>query len=609
MQRRAVSDRRDAPFLPVTLGECKARRWGQLDVIIVTPDAYVDHSSFPAALLGRLLEAEGVRVGVIARPDADGDDLKKLGEPRMFFAISSGAVDSMLANYTAQKRLRSDDAYAPAGRAGARPDRAAIVYANAIRRLYGRNVPVLAGGVEVSLRRFAHYDFWDNRVRRPILLDAPVDALVYGMGETPLLQIVRRMLAAAPASEGRARIDAFAEAVRPVNGVVYRTPASRPAPDGYVALPAFEDVRHDPVSHVKAFLDEARHRAHGVFQDSAGKRVIANPPPDPLTADELDRTYELPFQRRAHPSYEERVPALELVQFSITSHRGCCGGCLFCGISTHQGTTVQSRSAESVLRELQAIAKHPEFRGTVRDIGGPTANMWGCRCAREAPCDRVSCLAPERCPHLADDQKGYLALLERASRVRGIKHVFVSTGVRMDLALGCPTFVEELARHYTSGHLKVAPEHVSPHVLRHMGKPAGAEFARFLDAFLDASREAEKRQFVLPYFIAAHPGCRIEDMVEVALYLCERDLVVEQCQIYTPIPGTASCVMYATGMNPFTGEDVYVERDARRREMQKALILRHRVENRPLIRRALRLIGKPQLGRVLLGKRPGRSGS
>ena len=597
-KRRAKPLGAGKSFLPTTLEEA-GRGWGELDVILVTGDAYVDHPSFAAALLGRLLEAEGFRVGILDRPDPQGDDVKRLGEPRLFFAVSSGAVDSMVSNYTAQKKRRSDDAYAPGGRGGGRPDRATIVYANALRRVFGRNVPILAGGLEVSLRRFAHYDFWSDSVRRSILLDAPVDALVYGMGEKPMLAIARALREAGDAPSGRGRIEAFAEVARRVRGVVYRTPASRAAPEGFAALPCCEEVRDDPEAQVRAFREEEKHRERGVYQDCAGKRVIANPPAEALTTEELDAVYALPFQRQSHPKYKEPVPALEQVQFSVTAHRGCSGGCAFCGISAHQGKAIQSRSDGSVLAEIRGYLAHPDFRGTVRDVGGPTANMWNARCAKEHPCRRPSCLAPRRCPHFRDDPTGYLELLDKARRIRGVKHLFVTTGVRMDLALECPAFIEALARHYTSGHLKVAPEHVVPSVLRLMRKPDGRHFPEFLDAFRKASRKAGKEQYVLPYFIAAHPGCRIEDMVEVAVFLKERGIRAEQCQIFTPLPGTASAVMYATGLDPYSGKPVYVERDPKRREMQKALILWHRPESRKLIREAMQIIGGPDMGELL----------
>jgi len=594
-----------AAFLPTTRAACEARGWQSLDVIFVTGDAYVDHPSFAAALLGRMLEAEGLRVGVIARPDPEADDVALLGEPRLFFAIAAGAVDSMINNYTAQKRRRSDDDYAPGGRGGRRPDRATIVYANALRRLFGRGVPIVAGGLEASLRRFSHYDFWSDRVRRSIALDAPVDALVHGMGERPLLDLAAALRGQEPAA-GRERIAVFADAARRTPGVVYVAAASDPAPRGFCELPSHEEVCSVPAALAEAFVQEERNRDRGAYQDCAGKRVIANPPPRPLATEEMDRLYALPFQRAAHPENRERVPALEQVQFSVTAHRGCSGGCAFCGISAHQGKAVQSRSAESVLAEVRSFARHPDFRGTVRDVGGATANLWGARCERGRACARPSCLAPRRCPHLHVDQRAYLDLLGRARAAAGVKHLFVTTGVRMDLALECPEFVAALAAHYTSGHLKVAPEHVAPEVLERMRKPEGRVFQRFLEAFGKASQAAGKEQYVLPYFIAAHPGCRMEDMIELALFLRRHSIRVEQCQLFIPIPGTAAAVMYATGMDPYTGEKVFVERHPRRREMQKALILWHLPESRKLVLEALRIAGRMDLaGTLAAGARRG----
>ena len=586
----------------MSLDEAAARQWGELDVIFVTGDAYVDHPSFPAALLGRMLEAYGFAVGVVARPRPEHpEDVARLGKPRLFFAVAPGCVDSMVSNYTAQKRKRRSDAYAPGGRGGGRPNRAAIVYCNMIRRVFGKDAAILAGGVEASLRRFAHYDFWDDVVRRPILLDAPADALVYGMGEKPLLEIARAMrsrMARAGSNPSRE----MADVVREAPGVVYRTAASEKPPEGYRRLPSVEEVANSPEAQVRAFMVEMRRRRDGVFQECAGHRVVANPLPPPLTAAEMDAVYDLPFARRAHPSYSQKIPALDQVQFSVTSHRGCCGGCTFCGIGAHQGKTIQSRSRASILREVEIIAGHPDFKGTVRDIGGATANMWGLRCTAHEECRRPSCLVPEVCRRLETDQRPYVALLEAARRVPGVRHLFVSSGVRMDLALLCEPFIEAFARHYTSGHAKVAPEHVVPEVLRVMMKPGAETFRKFVEKFREASARAGKEQYVLPYFIAAHPGSRIEDMVEVALALKRENMRVEQCQIFTPIPGSASAVMYATGINPFDGRPVFVERNARRREMQKALALWHRPESRKRIREALKLCGLERKASALTGR-------
>jgi uncharacterized radical SAM protein YgiQ len=585
--------------------EVHSRGWKELDVIFVTGDAYVDHPAFAPALLGRLLESRGFRVGIISRPDPeDVDDMARLGTPRLFFAVSPGAVDSMVNNYTAQKRPRRSDEYAPAGKGGGRPNRALIVYCNLIRRRFGKSAAILAGGIEASLRRLAHYDFWDDRVRRAVLLDTPADALVYGMGERPLLDIAaemdRRMKrrSASPAEQ-------LADVARNTRGVVWRCAASEAPPAGYRELPSFEAISGDPKTQIAAFNDELNHRNDGVYQDCAGHRVVANPSAEPLTAQDLDAVYALPFRRMPHPSYKEPIPALAQVQFSITSHRGCFGGCAFCGITSHQGKTVQSRSRESILNEVREIVHHPQFRGTIRDIGGPTANMWGLHCAHEKPCARPSCLAPEICPHLATDGMPYVRLLDEARRIEGVKHLFIGSGVRMDLALKCEPFIEAMAAHYTSGHAKVAPEQVVPHILRIMMKPDGKAFLKFLKKFREASKKAGKEQYVLPYFIAAHPGSLLEDMIEVALFLKRERLRVEQCQIFIPLPGTASAVMYATGINPYDGKPLYVERDMRKREMQKALVLYHLPENAKRVRAALALCGRKDLISVLLPRARG----
>ena len=590
-----------------------ARGWTQCDVVIVTGDAYVDHPAFAPALLGRVLEAAGFQVGILARPRPDHPkDIARLGRPRLFFAVAPGAVDSMVSNFTAQKRRRRSDAYAPGGRGGGRPERALIVYCNMIRRVFGKAAAILAGGIEASLRRFAHYDFWDDAVRRPVLLDAPADALVYGMGERPLLAAARAVRAGSARKGPTATpAESLARVARRVRGMVWRTAASDKPPKGFHGLPSFEAVRDDAGSYVRAFNEEIRCRETGVYQDCAGHRVAANPPARPLTTKELDAAYALPFTRMAHPAYAERIPALEQVQFSVTSHRGCFGGCAFCGIAAHQGHVVQSRSGHSILSEVRGFVGHPQFKGTVRDIGGPTANMWGLRCTRSRPCSRRNCLAPLVCRHLETDQTPYVHLLEAARRIKGVKHLFVSTGVRMDLALKCPPLIEALARHHTSGHARVAPEHVVPEVLEVMMKPAGRAFTDYLNAFRRASLSAGKEQYLLPYFMAAHPGSRLEDMIEVALFLNREGMRVEQCQIFTPTPGTAGTVMYHTGINPHTGKRVFVEKDMHRRQMQKALVLCHLAGNRALVLEALRICGRTDLARTLLpgtGRRRGKTG-
>ena len=589
----------------MTREAAQRRGWDELDVIFVTGDAYVDHPSFAPALLGRRLESNGFRVGIVSRPSPEhSEDIARLGKPRLFFAVSPGAVDSMINNYTATKRRRRTDAYAPGNVGGGRPNRALIVYANMIRKVFAKSVAIVGGGMEPSLRRFAHYDFWDDAVRRPILLDAPADAIVYGMGERPLLELARGMRSRMRREQrDTSPSETLSRVARRVRGAVYRTAASEAPPKGYRQLPAFEDIRDGPTAHVKAFLDEIRFRDTGVYQDCAGHRVVANPLPDPLTTAELDAVYALPFRRDAHPSYHERVPALEQVRFSITSHRGCFGGCTFCGIFTHQGKVVQSRSAESILAEVERITHHPHFKGTIHDIGGPSANMWQLACTRQKRCDRTSCLAPDICKDLNTDQRPYVRLLNSARKVKGVKHLFVTTGVRMDLALRCEELLHALAAYHTSGHAKVAPEHIVPRVLRLMMKPEGEVFLKFLERFRRESSRAGKEQYVLPYFIAAHPGSRLEDAIEVALFLKRERLRVEQCQIFTPIPGTAAAVMYTTGLDPFSGKRVFVERDPRRRRMHKALLLYHLPESKTLVEEALELCGRSDLVPKLLGPR------
>lgn len=585
----------DPRHLPATRAEMTARGWDELDVILVTGDAHVDHPSFPAALLGRWLETHGFRVGVIARPASqDPEAVTALGRPRLFFGVTAGALDSLVANYTAQKKPRSDDAFAPGGRAGGRPDRALTAYCNLVRRAFGKSVFVVAGGLEASLRRFAHYDFWSDRVRRPILMDCGADILVHGMGEGPLLEIARRLERLGRPTENDADLAArrLAE-LRDVPGVVFREPKRLPPPSDGIALPSAEDVAADPVTHARAWQMHEKHRRLRQWQETAGMRVVANAPWPPLTTAELDRLYEIPFTRDAHPMYGKLpVPALEQVRFSLVSHRGCVGGCAFCAIGANQGKQVSSRSAASLLREAETIVAHPRFRGTIQDLGGPTANMYDAACARREPCDHPSCLWPKRCPHLEADQAPYLELLRTIRALPGVRHLFVTTGLRTDLAISSPEFVRELALLHTSGQMKVAPEHCVPGVLEVMRKPKVETCEEFLELHRRFSREAKREQYVLPYLLAAHPGSAMADMAAVREWLIKWDLKAEQCQIFTPTPGTAATVMYATGINPVTMKPVFVERDPERKQLQKALILYHLPENAQRVRHALQLVAQ-----------------
>jgi uncharacterized radical SAM protein YgiQ len=599
---------------PVTLAQARACGWDELDVVLITGDANVDHPSFPAALLVRWLIAHGFRAGCIARPDpADAEAVAQLGQPRLFFGVTAGALDSMVANYTASRRHRSDDPYAPEGQPHGRPDRAVTVYCNAVRRRYGKAVFIVAGGLEASLRAFAHYDYWSNSVRRPLLMDCGADLIVRGMGETPLLEIARGLdvlVRADPAVVAGARqrrngvAELFAARVRTVAGVVFREPAARPVPDDVVQLPSFEAVSGSGELLARAFTLQENAGDRPLCQECAGMRVVAQPLPAPLNTAELDALYALPFTRAVHPSlHGAQVPALTQVRFSITAHRGCFGGCAFCALGMHQGKLVASRSEASILDEVDRITKLPGFRGTINDIGGPSANMYGSQCGRARPCDRPSCLWPTRCRDLVVDQQRYLRLLAQARAHPAVRHLFVTTGVRMDLALLCPPLIEALAFEHTSGHLKVAPEHVVPHVLELMRKPAACYFEEFLTLHRRLSVQAGRRQYVLPYLMAAHPGCTLEDMLELALFMRAHDLIAEQCQIFTPLPGTAAGVMYATGLEPATLRPVSVERDGHMKELHKALILAHLPEQAAQVRAALKKLGRTDLFRAVAGRR------
>jgi len=587
-------------------------------VVLVTGDAHVDHPSFPASLLGRLLEDAGFRVGLIAQPDVrDPQSVAVLGIPRLFFGVTAGALDSMVANTTALRRRRSDDAYSPGGRAGRRPDRAVTVYCNLIRQAFGKAAFIVAGGLEASLRCWAHYDYWSDSVRRPLLMDCGAHLLVRGMGEAPILEIATRLrrlleesteLREASLAGRSCRAERRVALLRDVPGVVSRQPRSVPLPAQTVSLPSAANVAADPMQHCAAFRQATTCVDQPLAQPCAGMVVLAAPRAEPLSAGELDRVFQLPYRRAVHPIHGgERVPALQGVQFSVTTHRGCFGGCAFCAISAHQGKVVTSRTPASVLAEVESMTEHPAFGGVVRDLGGPTANMYGLGCTRPNPCLRPSCLWPQRCQHLRTDQRAYLQLLKEASAVPGVRQVFVTTGLRHDLALLAPRLLRRVARQHTSGQLKVAPEHVSPAVLELMRKPADASFSRFVEAFR-ADSSTERRGFVLPYLMAAHPGCRLEHMVDLALFLRRHGLVAEQCQIFTPTPGTASTVMYATGRHPVDGRVIFVQRDDEAKRLQKALILYHRPEQRSGVLEALRRCGRQgDAGKLLGRRRTGRS--
>jgi uncharacterized radical SAM protein YgiQ len=574
------------------------RGWDELDVLFVTGDAYVDHPSFGAPLLARLLEAEGFRVGILAQPDwRDTKAFTVMGRPRLFAAISAGAMDSMVNRYTAARKVRNNDAYTPGGRSGARPNRAVIAYTAAVKGAF-KGLPTVIGGIEASLRRLAHYDYWDDGVRRSVLVDGKADLLLFGMAESALTALARRLAA------GEAM-----GTIRDLPGSAYL--ASKP-PEEALVLPSYEEVAADPAAYNLAFRLAAEEaspfRGRTLAQRHGARWVVVNRPAAPLSEAQLDRIYALPFRKLPHTSYDAPIPAYEQIRFSVTSHRGCFGGCAFCAITHHQGKTIQSRSSASIREEVDRLSRHPEFRGTVTDVGGPTANMYGLGCGDEqaqAACRRDSCLFPAPCRNLRTSDRQAAALL-RALRARpAVKHLFVASGIRYDLLERQPDYFDDLLRHHVGGLLKVAPESGSEKVTRVMRKPGPQLFTRFLEAFRERSQTLGLRQAVVPYFISAHPGCTLDDMVEVALYLKRHRLKVEQVQEFTPTPGSLSTCIYHTGRDPFTGEAVHVPRSPREKRLQKALLLWHLPESRPDVLEALRLCGRQEAAAELLGEAQG----
>ncbi len=594
-------------FLPMSPEEMKDRGWSELDVLLVSGDAYVDHPSFGAAVIGRLLEAQGYRVGLVAQPDwRSPADLGRLGRPRLFAGVTSGAMDSMVNHYTAHKRPRSDDAYTPGGEAGRRPDRAAAVYARLLRQAFGPTLPIVLGGVEASLRRIAHYDYWDDRVLPSILATAPADLLVYGQGEKPVLEIARR-LATGEDVCGLTDVPGTAVAVADLAlaGLESRD-------RGVLTLPSFEEVASD--KRTFAFFSRLYHLEHNhenarVLVQRHGRGewqrfVVVNQPMAPPTTGELDRVYELPFLREAHPGYRgARIPALEQIRWSVAILRGCAAGCAFCCITEHQGREVSSRSEASVLREVEALTRQPGFRGTITDLGGATANMWqmGCVSAEaHSVCRRLSCVYPGVCQYFAVDHGPLTELYRRARAVKGVKHAFVGSGVRYDLAhadeRNGQRYLEELISHHVSGQLKVAPEHVCDEVLKVMKKPGVASFERFRREFDRYSRKAGKEQYLVPYFISSHPGATTEHAVRLMEYLRERRWKPQQVQDFMPTPMTLASDKHWSGYHPLTGKPVPVVRDLREKRMQRALLRWGDPRSRPLIAEALRRTGRPLPG-------------
>lgn len=571
-------------FLPVSRTDLESRGWDELDIIIVSGDAYVDHPAWAAALLGRFMESKGYRVGIIAQPDwRDLEDITMLGQPRLFFAVSGGNLDSMVSHYTADKNKRREDMYSPGGQAGLRPDRPTIVYSNLIRQAYP-GVPIVIGGVEASLRRLAHYDYWSDQVRRSILVDSRADLLVYGMGEYQLLEIAKRLHAG--------QNIAYMHNLR---GTCYLTGK---LPEAAEEIPSYEQVATDTQAFAAAahtMLENLNpYCSIPLAQQHAGRWVVQNPPPEPLTTAQLDEIYDLPFLRRSHPRYDSQggIPGLAPVQFSIVTHRGCFGGCSFCSLGMHQGKFIQNRSPGSIVREAEGLTRHADFKGTIPDVGAPSANMYGLKGTNEGicrSCRRPSCLYPSVCKNLIVDHTPSVKLWRRLRKIPGIKHIFVASGLRYDLLLqDRSTYLHDLCKYHVSGQLKIAPEHVSERVTHLMNKPGPGEYKRFIEKFKRINRALGKEQYLVPYFISAHPGCTLQDTVQLAEFIRDQlQYYPEQIQNFTPTPMTVSTCMYYTGIDPASGEQVYVPRQLKERRMQRALLQYRNRANHKLAREAL----------------------
>lgn len=581
-------------FLSISKEDMQRKKIEQFDFILISGDAYVDHPSFGSAVVARLLQSRGYRIGIIPQPDwRSADAFKTLGSPRLAFLVSSGNMDSMVNHYTASKKPRSEDLYSPGGIRGKRPDRAVTVYCNRIKEAF-KDVPVIIGGIEASLRRFAHYDFWDDRVRRSILFDSRADLLIYGMGEKPIIQV-------AEALESGMEI----KYITYINGTAYIA-SELDSIQNSIVIPSFDEVRESRRKYAKAFMFQYReqdyHTGHVLIQPHGERFLVQNPPTAPLTEVELDDVYKLPFTRHYHPVYENMggIPALKEVKFSLTSQRGCFGGCSFCALNFHQGRVVQSRSHESIIEEAELFLNDPEFKGYIHDVGGPTANFRHAACdkqLKEGVCKNKQCLYPEPCKNLKVDHKDYVALLRKLRLLPGVKKVFVRSGLRYDYIVADKKdeFLRELCENHISGQLKVAPEHVSDKVLRYMGKPSKEIYDKFVKKYYDMNKRLKKDQYLVPYLISGHPGSDISAAIELAEYVRDMGYNPEQIQEFYPTPGTLSTCMYYTGLDPRTMKSVYVPKDPEEKAMQRALIQYRNPKNYQLVYKALKLAGREDL--------------
>ena len=583
----------------MTPAEMKKLGYRELDVLLISGDAYVDHPSYGTALIGRLLQSHGFKVGIIAQPRWDSiEDFLRLGKPGLFAGITAGNVDSMIAHYTANKRKRKADDYSPGGKSGLRPDRASIVYANRAREAFGKT-PLILGGIEASMRRFAHYDYWEDKVRRSLLLDAKADLLVYGMGEQQILEAAKRLSKNPDPS-----------VLQGIRGTVSVTSSLQDI-HNIQELPSFEEVEKNKQAFNKAFTLITRHmnpfKGKTLIQAHAGRFVVQYPPPLPPSQKVLDSYYELPFLREAHPSYAASggIKGFETVRFSLIAHRGCAGECSFCSLSLHQGRMIQSRSEASILKEASLLTQNRNFKGTITDVGGPTSNLYASFCPlweKQGPCENRKCLVPRKCSNLKLGNRQCLELYQKLSRLPKVNHVFIGSGFRHDL-LACPEsreYFEKICKSHISGQIKVAPEHISERVLKLMNKPVPKVYEEFLDLFQKAKQKSVHKLYPVNYFIASHPGASLKEALELGLYLAKNRIHAEQVQDFIPLPMTASGCMYYTGENPLTGEEVYVPRTMRERRIQRAFIQYFVPENKSLLMEGLKELNALNLLSVFL---------
>jgi uncharacterized radical SAM protein YgiQ len=581
-------------FLPVCKEDLKANKIEQLDFILITGDAYVDHPSFGSAIISRMLENEGFTVGIIAQPNwNDVEDFRKLGKPKLGFLINSGNIDSMVNHYTVSRKKRHDDLYSPGGEFGHRPDRAVIVYCGKAREAY-KDVPVIIGGIEASLRRFAHYDYWDNKVRRSILLDSKADLLIYGMGEKTIIQIANLL-----------KYGMAIHKITEVRGTVYLSKEVSGLKD-FIEVPSFQNVSTDKTAYAESYkleyYEQDAIRGKTIVQKHGDRFIVQNPPQFSLTQEEMDIVYDLPYTRTYHPMYESKggIPAIKEVSFSITSHRGCFGGCSFCALTFHQGRTIQNRSQNSILDEAKLLTNFKEFKGYIHDVGGPTANFRHKACKIQdtaGVCKNRQCLSPTPCKNLIVDHMEYLDLLRKVRKIPGIKKVFIRSGIRYDYLIYDKNteFFEELCKYHVSGQLKVAPEHISDKVLDQMGKPKREVYNKFTKKYFEINKKIDKKQFLVPYLMSSHPGSDLNSAIELSEYIKSMGYNPEQVQDFYPTPGSLSTTMYYTGINPLTGEKIYVPKEQKEKNMQRALLQFSVPENHKLVKEALIKTGREDL--------------